>query len=123
MELPVPEGFWEPLRKTVLGNFLGNVESRNSDHDAGRKPVVTYVSRQSAGRRLTTEAHEGLVDALKQLEEEGLCDVRIPVMEHMTLKEQIELASSTTVSGYPHLRYIYYNKTGCRSWWASTGTD
>ncbi|KAE9403554.1 hypothetical protein BT96DRAFT_878635 [Gymnopus androsaceus JB14] len=97
MELPVPEGFWEPLRKTVLGNFLGNVESRNSDHDAGRKPVVTYVSRQSAGRRLTTEAHEGLVDALKQLEEEGLCDVRIPVMEHMTLKEQIELASSTTI--------------------------
>lgn len=109
MELPVPDGFWEPLRKTVLRNFLGKLGSAretNSNHDFERKPVVTYVSRQSTGRRLTTAAHDELIHSLKELEEEGLCDVRIPVMEHLTLKEQIEIASTTTVSACHLVRLV-----------------
>ncbi|KIK70046.1 hypothetical protein GYMLUDRAFT_150961 [Collybiopsis luxurians FD-317 M1] len=92
MELPIPLGFWEPLRKTVLAGYglsMGPWESK--------KPIVTYISRQSTGRHLITEDHEGLVRSLRQLEEEGLCDVLIPVMERLRLKEQMELASRTTI--------------------------
>ncbi|KAF5392389.1 hypothetical protein D9757_001565 [Collybiopsis confluens] len=96
MELPVPVGYWEPLRHYVLAGYGISRLSRASPGNSGR-PVVTYISRQKTGRRLASEAHEGLVRSLRQLEEEGLCDVHIPVMEQLSLKEQIELASWTTI--------------------------
>ncbi|KIK62619.1 hypothetical protein GYMLUDRAFT_164784 [Collybiopsis luxurians FD-317 M1] len=92
MSLSVPVGFWEPLRKAVVTRYGLSDKPKDSS-----KPVVTYISRQSTGRRLTNEAHEGLIKSLKELKEEGLCDVHIPVMEHLNLRDQIELASTTTI--------------------------
>jgi hypothetical protein len=65
--------------------------------------VVTYISRQANGRRLRSEAHESLLEALGELEDEGICEVRVAEMQGMTLAEQIEVASSSTVRAFVHL--------------------
>lgn len=120
MSLTAPFRFWEPVRKSAMKQLFGYVpEVADSgrpvsppgfldeydefdadtvgDDDAGRSlPVVTYISRQDTGRRLLAPDHEGLVTALKGLEEDGVCIVRIPVMEDLSFKEQFaEIASST----------------------------
>jgi hypothetical protein len=75
-----------------------NTNTKDSNSKKELKPIVTYISRQSTGRRLTPEDHEGLVKALRELEEEGICEIRIPVMEHLNLGEQIAEVASSTVS-------------------------
>ena len=72
--------------------------TKKNPKDPSKKPIVTYISRQTTGRRLTDESHEGLVRALRELEEEGICEVRIPVMERLSLGEQVAEVASSTVS-------------------------
>ncbi|KAF8345464.1 hypothetical protein F5887DRAFT_884888 [Amanita rubescens] len=93
----VPPGFWEPLRRTAVENALGYLPDALGSGDGGKLPVVTYISRQSTGRRLREEDHEGLVRSLRELDEEGLCEVHVVRMERMSLKAQIELVARTTV--------------------------
>ncbi|KAF6746026.1 hypothetical protein DFP72DRAFT_924003 [Ephemerocybe angulata] len=114
----VPSNFWEPLRKSVTKNLFGYVPEvaasgkalvvpkfKHSKDTASSKPhsikpIVTYISRQSTGRRLIDADHQGLVAALKELAMEGICEVRIPIMEHLTLQEQMaEITSSTIMIG------------------------
>ncbi|KAJ3523232.1 hypothetical protein NMY22_g11535 [Coprinellus aureogranulatus] len=86
--LTVPHGFWEPIRKAITQRLWGYT------------PEVANSGRPSTGRRLLSPDHESLVAALKQLEAEGACTVRIPVMEKLTLREQLaEIASSTILLG------------------------
>ncbi|KAJ2925006.1 hypothetical protein H1R20_g12078, partial [Candolleomyces eurysporus] len=110
MNVTAPTGFWEPLRSALARNLFGYVPEVKSDGkplvpppfkgNAGSRPIVTYISRQSTGRRLTDESHQGLVAALRELEEEGICTVRIPILEHMSLRDQLaEVASSTILVG------------------------
>ncbi len=102
------EGFWSPLRKTLTTNLLGYLPTFASLTDRrvtsppsekSDKPVVTYVDRQGTSRRLIEESHNGLVEALKELEREGLCEVQIARMEKLGLREQIRLAARSAVSG------------------------
>ncbi|RXW21580.1 hypothetical protein EST38_g4287 [Candolleomyces aberdarensis] len=110
MNVTVPTGFWEPLRSALTRNLFGYVPEVKPDGkplvpppfkgNAGSRPIVTYISRQRTGRRLTDESHQGLVAALKELEEEGICTVRIPVLENLSLRDQLaEVASSTILVG------------------------
>jgi protein O-GlcNAc transferase len=127
MNLTVPTQYWEPIRGTLTRSLFGYVPQVRSDGrpllppspfnngdgaistgngngngNGGKrkelKPIVTYISRQTAGRRLIAEDHEALVKALRELEEEGLCEVRIPVMERLSLRDQIAEVASSTVS-------------------------
>ncbi|KAM6492022.1 Protein of unknown function (DUF563) domain containing protein [Amanita muscaria] len=106
MDVDAAKGFWEPIRQSVVKCILGyiptvneqgvvlNLEAREKSDMA---PLVTYISRQGAGRRLTKEDDEGLVAALEGLEREGVIRFRLAKMEKMDLREQIELAAKTTV--------------------------
>jgi hypothetical protein len=49
-----------------------NTDTKDSNSRKELKPIVTYISRQSTGRRLTPKDHEGLVKVLRELEEEVL---------------------------------------------------
>ena len=115
--MTVPDRFWEPIRKSVTQQLWGYTpQVTNSgrpastprfapDSDAAgidkSLPIVTYISRQTTGRRLIESHHEELVAALRMLEIEGVCTVRMPVMEKLTLKEQLAEVASSTVSISP----------------------
>lgn len=60
-------------------------------------PIVTYISRQGGGRRLIEKDHRELVDALIELEKEGVCELKVAMMETMSIREQIKLAARSTV--------------------------
>lgn len=97
-ELPVPERWLTDLKDRVLVNYTGTVTLQ--DHQqAYSKPVVTYLSRQTAGhRRLRQETHEALVEGLAELEEEGVAEVHIEEFTDADPKdEQVAKLSRTTV--------------------------
>ncbi|KAF9071833.1 hypothetical protein BDP27DRAFT_1321455 [Rhodocollybia butyracea] len=103
MGLEIFSGYWKPLQTKLTQNLLG--ESSESPQDITRetattvksKPVVIYISRQKTGRRLADKDHEALVHSLLKLQDEGFCKVEIPVMENLSVKEQIELVSRSTI--------------------------
>ncbi|KAF8960157.1 hypothetical protein BDZ97DRAFT_2040215 [Flammula alnicola] len=105
MQLAVPDGFWGPIRTMVVRNVLGYLPLLNEagvvvgPPEAGlsTKPVVTYISRQESERRLEEKDHHGLIDALRALEQEGICEVHVLAMEHASLVEQINLAARSTI--------------------------
>ncbi|KAF7761931.1 hypothetical protein Agabi119p4_9923 [Agaricus bisporus var. burnettii] len=103
---PEHEGFWSPIRKLMTLNLLGYIPTFESptnrtvispSHVKSSKPVVIYLNRQKTGRRLDEESHESLVEALKGLEEDGICEVQIVRMEEVGLREQIRLVSRSTI--------------------------
>ncbi|KAJ7773830.1 hypothetical protein B0H16DRAFT_1303994 [Mycena metata] len=95
MNVSAPPDFWAPVRTSLWRNTLGTVPVlKNTIH---RPPLVTYISRQGSGRRLVAEDHDALVTALRALEVDGVCEFRLAVMERMTLREQIELVSRSTI--------------------------
>ena len=108
MSVSAPDDYWAPIRKALTENVLGYIPKLNVNGAVTgpasipgvvtTKPVVTYISRQGAGRRLTDKDHEGLVEALRGLEKEGLCEVHMPMMERMSLQDQIALPAKSTVS-------------------------
>lgn len=108
---PAPD-FFEPIRRTVLTSLLGYLPITNmwgavatpknnddvENHDMQSDlPIVTYISRQGGGRRLSYADHEGLVRALSALEDEGVCRVNVVRMETMSVKEQVAVAARSTV--------------------------
>lgn len=104
MAVQVHDGFWEPIRRSMLSYVVGYVADLDlwgrvlaPSIAQSRVPVVTYISRQDTGRRLTDESHLSLVEALKELEREGICEVNIPQMEKLNVKQQLEMMGRTTV--------------------------
>ncbi|KAH6908790.1 hypothetical protein BKA70DRAFT_252565 [Coprinopsis sp. MPI-PUGE-AT-0042] len=118
MDVTAPERFWERIRKSMVRNILGYVPAIDSNGrvsvssmvpsaspsgplDLGSQgwglPVVTYISRQGTGRRLRNEDHQNLVKALQQLEEDGVCILQIPMMERLSLRDQIDIIAKTTI--------------------------
>jgi hypothetical protein len=104
--------FFEPIRRTAMTSLLGYLPIVNArgavvtlpasddveSHDVqSALPMVTYISRQGGGRRLNETDHEGLVQALRDLEKEGVCEVNVVQMEKMNVKEQVAVAARTTV--------------------------
>jgi hypothetical protein len=112
MTINTAPDFFEPLRRTAITNLLSYLPIVNTwgaavtppasddveSHDVQPVlPVVTYVSRQGGGRRLREADHEGLVQALRDLEKVGMCEVNVVQMEKMNVKEQVAVAARTTV--------------------------
>ncbi|EAU82063.2 hypothetical protein CC1G_09665 [Coprinopsis cinerea okayama7 len=103
MDVEAPENFFEPVRKRIVMNLLGDLPVIDNDGlvlsptgMASDKPVVTYISRQGGGRRLEANAHGALLVVLEQLEEDGICELQVPRMEELTLSEQVKLAARST---------------------------
>ncbi|KAF8996225.1 hypothetical protein BDQ17DRAFT_1392068 [Cyathus striatus] len=105
MNITVADDFWEPVRQSLVQNLLGYIPKIENSKGVVRAPlteerkmpVVTYISRQGGGRRLIHEDHLGLVNALEELESEGICEVNIAMMERMSMKEQIAAAARSTI--------------------------
>ncbi|GJJ08534.1 hypothetical protein Clacol_002752 [Clathrus columnatus] len=90
-KLPGSPYWWSPIRHNV-------VESVGGDSQAEPGNVITYVSRQEWGRRmLLPEDHERLVKELYKLRDQYKYEVNIVSMDQMTRKEQVKLASRTTI--------------------------
>ncbi|PPQ78266.1 hypothetical protein CVT25_011725 [Psilocybe cyanescens] len=104
-KINVPGDFWQPIRDTVVRNVLGYIPILNevgavvgpSVAGPSTKPVVTYISRQDSARRLDEKDHEGLIDALRALEQQGICEFHVLEMERATLSEQIRLTAKSTI--------------------------
>ena len=64
----------------------------------GYKPLVTYISRQSSRRRLTAQAHAGLVKALEERAKKVGFELLVIEAEKFSKEEQIAIAARTTVS-------------------------
>jgi hypothetical protein len=101
MDVTVPPNFWDPVRLTIIRNLMGYVPSFNSrgvvispPQAVSSAPIVTY---EGTGRRLIEKDHQDLVATLRELEKEGICEFKIARMERMSLRDQVELASRTTV--------------------------
>ncbi|KAJ6605665.1 hypothetical protein B0H10DRAFT_2167111 [Mycena sp. CBHHK59/15] len=124
-------GWWEPVRSAVLRfagaeyDILPNADSQvvlSDDTAEGdlqlpmpAKIVVTYISRQSAGKRkLTPESHAGLVAALEELVERKGATWELDVMEaeKLTKDEQLRIIARTTIllgvhgNGLSHLVFM-----------------
>lgn len=91
--LPGSVHWWSPVRKNVL-----EFAERGKLDTAGRRPVITYISRQGRGRALAQDDHLSLVDALEDLETRYGYEVHIVIMEELSKLDQIRLAGRTTVS-------------------------
>jgi hypothetical protein len=64
----------------------------------GKKPLVTYISRQNSRRRLTPESHEDLVQALEKHAKANGWELMVVQAEKLAKEEQLQLAARTTVS-------------------------
>lgn len=103
-ETPVPENWVGDLRQRVLETYTGPVSLDDPAHTSkGVKPVVTYLSRQTAAhRRFRDETHEALLEGLASLEEEGIAEVQVEEFTDADPKdEQVAKLSRTTVSLSP----------------------
>lgn len=103
MNVTVSDRFWEPLRERLVKNTVGYVPIMDNTgavttSPGSSAPIVTYVSRQKTGRRLTDEDHQGLIKALLELEADGLIELNIALMETLTFSKQIETVARSTVS-------------------------
>jgi hypothetical protein len=125
MSITPAREFFEPVRRTAITNLLGYLPILNSrgaidgvatahgddavltDDLKSDLPVVTYISRQGSGRRLSNEAHEGLVQALRNLESEGVCRVNVVRMETMDVKDQVAVIAQSTVGPCSFFRMVY----------------
>ncbi|KAJ2934586.1 hypothetical protein H1R20_g2505, partial [Candolleomyces eurysporus] len=93
--LPGSVNWWMPIRNNVI-QFAG-LEPKIGGGTSS-KPVITYISRQSWGRRmLRPQDHEKLVRKLRELEEQYGYEVNIVSPEKMSRVEQIQLAARTTI--------------------------
>lgn len=95
----MPERWVSDLKDRLLRNYKGPVSLEDPSH-AHSKPVITYLSRQTAAHRhLREDVHDALVVGLKGLEKEGIAEVNIEEFTDADPKdEQVARLSRTTVS-------------------------
>jgi len=100
MGVTAPRHFWEPLRQRVVRNTIGHLPLSGSGGQGSRRPQVLYISRQAQknGRRLAHTPHADLVRSLRELDEDGICDVIVAAMKTLSFQEQVRLSASAVVS-------------------------
>ena len=102
--IPASPSWWTPIRNNVV-SFAGldpAVESAKND-----TPVITYISRQSWGRRMLIPAdHDKLVEELYKLRDKYGYEVNVVNLEKMSRVEQIRLAARTTVSILSYIVFL-----------------
>jgi protein O-GlcNAc transferase len=119
MNVTVPQDFWAPVRESLWRNILAPGFISGTIHNFSTLPLVTYVSRQGAGRRLVAADHDALVVALKSLEAEGICEVQVAALERTGVREQIELVSRSTVSYFLLIGNLSERSTAADTGWRS----
>ncbi|PFH53395.1 hypothetical protein AMATHDRAFT_79208 [Amanita thiersii Skay4041] len=93
--LPGAVDWWMSIRDNVVG-FTGT--DINAGSGTINNPVITYISRQSWGRRmLIQEDHEKLVRELYKLKDTYGWEVNVIEAENLSRVEQIRLAARTTI--------------------------
>ncbi|KIM38055.1 hypothetical protein M413DRAFT_448087 [Hebeloma cylindrosporum] len=102
MNVTVPTHFWEPLRQRLVLNTVAYLPVMNSagaviSNPPSQLPIVTYISRQGGGRRLTRESHDGLVKSLNEMSNQGLFELHILRMETLTFSQQVEAVARSTI--------------------------
>ena len=102
MGVAVPNAFWTPIQHRVVRNTLGYLPHLDENGVvlsplASRAPIVTYISRQSGVKKIDRDSQEGLVKALTELEQEGVCELHVVAMEKTTFSEQLAIIAKTTV--------------------------
>lgn len=113
--LVVSRHWWAPVRRAVVEYAAGvrevvwpgegELDAMAKGRTAKReRPVITYVNRQSTGRRLLDQDHEALVVALEELGRKYDYEVVVASMEFMNKFDQIYLSSRTTVCSLPLFR-------------------
>lgn len=87
------------MKDRLLADYTGPVTLDDPSHEHS-KPVITYISRQTAAhRRLKEEVHEELITELQKLEKEGLAEIQVEEFTDADPKnEQVAKLSRTTVS-------------------------
>jgi len=106
--LVVSRHWWAPVRRAVVEYAAGardvvwpgeaELDAIANGKTAKReRPVITYVNRQSTGRRLLDQDHDALVVALEELGRKYDYEVVVASMEFMNKFDQIYLSSRTTV--------------------------
>ena len=100
MNVTVLNHFWELLRQRLVLSTIAYFPALNTakavlSNPKAPLPIVTYISRQSSGRRLTQESHDGLVKSFNVMADEG---VHIARMETMIFSQQVEAVARSTLS-------------------------
>lgn len=86
----------EPLRANIVR--LGRAAGYPMQRRTPGVPVVTYVNRQGAGRRLDDEDAERVVERMWQLHADKVIEFHDAMMEEIPKDEQFCLAAKTDVS-------------------------
>jgi hypothetical protein len=86
----------EPLRANIVR--LGRAAGYPMERRTPGVPVVTYVNRQGAGRRLDDEDAERVVERMWQLHADKVIEFHDAMMEEIPKDEQFCLAAKTDVS-------------------------
>ncbi|CED84940.1 Glycosyltransferase AER61, uncharacterised [Phaffia rhodozyma] len=110
--LPSTPNWWAPVRNSLM-DHIGGVAQVDLIPGMRPRPVVTYVSRQSWGRRmLKPEDHERLVETLTRASIEDDWELNVVEMDKLSNEEQIRLAARTTIlmgvhgNGLTHLLWM-----------------
>jgi len=61
------------------------------------RPVITYLSRQMTGRRLTDQGHLDVIEELQAIAKTGKAEYRMEVFEDVPVPEQWARLARTTV--------------------------
>lgn len=96
--IPASPSWWSPIRDNVV-SFAGlDLTAENAKNATNATTVITYISRQSWGRRMLIPAdHEKLVQELYKLRDKYGYEVNVVNPEKMSRVEQLQLAARTTV--------------------------
>ncbi|KAF7307660.1 hypothetical protein MKEN_01125800 [Mycena kentingensis (nom. inval.)] len=93
--LPGSAYWWSSIRNNVV-KFAGLDPEEGSS--TMTRPVITYVSRQSWGRRMLIQAdHEQLVAELDKIGSIYGYEINVVEAENMSRLEQLQLAARTTI--------------------------
>ncbi|RXK39812.1 hypothetical protein M231_02867 [Tremella mesenterica] len=111
LRLPIgTQDWWADMRERLLaGHSAEYGPARES------RPVITYLSRQSTGRRLANESHDALVEELETLSKSGRAEVRYEVFEDTSIPEQWARIARTTIllgvhgNGLTHIIFLPIN--------------
>lgn len=100
--LPGSVHWWNTIRSNVVqASGIGE----NAGLGTRSNPVITYISRQTWGRRmLIPEDHDRLVQELYNLRDTYGYEVNVVSMDKLSRQEQIQLAARTTVSALCRMR-------------------
>jgi hypothetical protein len=123
--LPGSVNWWMTIRNNAI-QFTG----LKADVGGGTttNPVITYISRQSWGRRMLIQAdHEKLVRELYKLRDNYGYEVNVVSMDKLSRIQQLQLAARTTVSDlslifiagtYPECVCVCLDHDGCSWQWS-----